>query len=113
LWRQAPANIFNHPQLWPSHTSIRAIDADAGSAEDQAAIVKNFGGTNVTSAITSDLVLCLSSPRAASWIRKHAGPHDESLVPYAILLTIPIALVFWKEPAASPLKTVAAGTSVP
>jgi 4-amino-4-deoxy-L-arabinose transferase-like glycosyltransferase len=37
--------------------------------------------------------------RGASWIRKHAGPHYESLMPFAILLAVPIALVFRKTPA--------------
>jgi hypothetical protein len=36
--------------------------------------------------------------RGSAWIREHAGPHDSDLMPYAILLAVPLALFYWKTP---------------
>ncbi len=36
--------------------------------------------------------------RDAAWIREHAGPHNNDLMPYAILLAVPLALFCGKAP---------------
>jgi 4-amino-4-deoxy-L-arabinose transferase-like glycosyltransferase len=36
--------------------------------------------------------------RGAAWIRDHAGRHNENLMPYAILLAVPLTLLYWRAP---------------
>ncbi len=36
--------------------------------------------------------------RSAAWIRERTGPHNENLMPYAILLAVPLALFYWRAP---------------
>ncbi len=36
--------------------------------------------------------------RGSVWIREHAGPHDKNLMPYAILLAVPLTLFYWRAP---------------
>jgi 4-amino-4-deoxy-L-arabinose transferase-like glycosyltransferase len=36
--------------------------------------------------------------RGSAWIRERTGPHNDDLMPYAILLAVPLALFYWRAP---------------